>query len=188
MKRNLMFYFKLFYSTFMISAFTFGGGYVIVPLLRKKFVEDLKWIDEKEMLNITAIAQATPGAIAVNTSVLIGYHLSGLTGALFTILGTVLPPFLIISVISIAYTAFRDSIIVTFILKGMQAGVSAVIIDVVYNMIIEMLGEKKITSFIIAICSFIAAYFLKVNVAIIILACGTIGALTFNKKHKQGKE
>jgi chromate transporter len=168
----------------MISAFTFGGGYVIVPLLRKKFVEELKWIDEKEMLDLTAIAQASPGAIAVNTSILIGYHLSGIIGSLFTVLGTVLPPFLILSVVSLVYTAFRDSVIIGFILKGMQAGVSAVIIDVVYNMIVEILGEKKAMPVIIAICAFIASYFFHVNVALIVLACGAYGALSLLKQKK----
>ena len=87
----MKFYWKLFTSTFQLSAFTFGGGYVIVPLMKKQFVEKLGWIDEKEMLDFTAIAQSSPGAMAVNASVLLGYHLSGIPGALVSILGTVLP-------------------------------------------------------------------------------------------------
>ena len=105
-----------------MSAFTFGGGYVILPLMRKRFVEQYHWIDEQEMLDLIAIAQSSPGAMAVNASILVGYHLSGLFGALITVVGTVLPPLIIISVISIAYTAFRDNVIVSLLLKGDAGG------------------------------------------------------------------
>ncbi len=84
----------LFTSTFTLSAFTFGGGYVIVPLMRKRFVEQLGWIDEQEMLDLIAIAQSAPGIIAVNTSILVGYKVAGVGGAVFTLLGTMLPPLL----------------------------------------------------------------------------------------------
>lgn len=70
MKKDFQTYWTLFVSTFLLSAFTFGGGYVIVPLMQKKFVEDLKWIDRKEILDLVAIAQSSPGAIAINTSIL----------------------------------------------------------------------------------------------------------------------
>ena len=78
-------YVKLFLSTFELSACTFGGGFVIIPLMRKKFVEDLGWIEEQEMMDLTAIAQSSPGAIAVNASILVGYHVAGITGALLTV-------------------------------------------------------------------------------------------------------
>ena len=124
-------YRKLFTSTFYLSAFTFGGGYVIIPLMKKKFVDDLQWIEKDEMLNFAAIAQSSPGAVAVNAAILLGYRIAGIPGALVTILGTVLPPLLILSVISFFYAAFRDNAVVNAVLKGMQAGVTAVIADVV---------------------------------------------------------
>ena len=74
-------YLTLFTSTFTLSAFTFGGGFVIIPLMRKKFVEQLHWIDEEEMMDLTAIAQSSPGAIAVNASILVGYRVAGVHGA-----------------------------------------------------------------------------------------------------------
>jgi len=80
MKKDIKFYWTLFYSTFSLSAFTIGGGYVIVPLMRKKFVEELDWIDEEEMLNLVAISQSAPGPIAVNTSIMVGYRLAGVRG------------------------------------------------------------------------------------------------------------
>jgi len=106
MKKNLKFYFKLFSSTFYLSAFTFGGGYVIVPLMRKKFVEQYHWIEDKEMLDLIAIAQSSPGPIAVNGAILVGYRLAGVVGSVITIIGTVLPPLITLSIISLAYTAF----------------------------------------------------------------------------------
>lgn len=176
MKKDMRFYLKLFASTFYLSAFTFGGGFVIIPLMRKKFVEQYQWINEKEMLDLTAIAQATPGAIAVNAAILIGYQLAGIFGAVITILGTVLPPFIILSVISFAYTAFRDSVMVNHILRGMQAGVAAVILDVVVSMVIDLLKEKKVLPAVILVSDFIAVFFLKINIVFIILASGIIGA------------
>ena len=94
-------YLTLFVSTFQLSACTFGGGFVIIPLMRKKFVEELGWIEEQEMMDLTAIAQSSPGAIAVNASILVGYRVAGFRGAMLTVLGTILPPLFIISVISL---------------------------------------------------------------------------------------
>ena len=133
---------KLFLSTFKISACTFGGGFVIIPLLRRKFVEELGWIDEQEMMDLTAIAQSSPGAIAVNASILVGYRVAGIPGAMLTVLGTVLPPLIIISVISLFYKAFRDNAIVNAAMAGMLCGVAAVILDVVINMIKGIFKQK----------------------------------------------
>ena len=189
MKKDLRFYIKLFASTFLLSAFTFGGGYVIISLMRKKFVDQYKWIEEDEMLDLTAIAQSTPGAIAVNASILIGYRMAGIPGALLTVFGTVLPPLLILSVISVAYTAFRDSVIVGYTLRGMQAGVAAVIIDVVINMILNVTKEKKIFPILLMLAAFIAAFVFDVSVIIIILVCGVLGAITiYSTKHSEKGE
>lgn len=184
MKKDKAFYWKLFSSTFSLSAFTFGGGFVIIPLMRKKFVEDLSWIDEEEMLDLTAIAQSSPGAIAVNASILIGYRLDGFRGALITVFGTVLPPLIILSVISLFYTAFRDSLIVGYVLRGMQAGVAAVIADVVLTMSADILKEHHIQPVIILVIAFVAAAIYHVNVILIILICGVIGALNVLMGHR----
>ena len=181
-------YWKLFSSTFQLSAFTFGGGYVIIPLMRKKFVEKLGWIDEQEMVDLTAIAQSSPGAIAVNASVLVGYRVAGILGALVTVLGTVLPPLIILSVISFFYTAFRDNAVVSLIMKGMQAGVAAVICDVVITMAQSTLKERKLMPGLVMAGAFWASYFFHVNVILIILACGVIGAAdVFYRRKTSGK-
>jgi len=180
-------YFKIFKSTFFLSAFTFGGGYVIVPLMKKKFVDELKWLEEKEMLDMVAISQSAPGPIAVNASIIIGYRLAGYLGALVSILGTVLPPLIIISVISLFYTAFKENAVVSAVLKGMQSGVAAVIADVVVGMGANTVKEKSIISILIMVGAFAANYVFGVNVVYIILACGMIGALKMYAQRKKNK-
>ena len=169
-------YLKLFTSTFQLSACTFGGGFVIIPLMRKKFVEELGWIEEQEMMDLTAIAQSSPGAIAVNASILVGYHVAGISGALLTVLGTVLPPLIIISVISFFYQQFRDNVFVNMAMTGMLAGVAAVICDVVINMAKSILEQKRVIPVLVLVGSFVAVRFVDVNIMVVFLVCGMIGA------------
>ena len=100
---------KLFLSTLYISSFTFGGGFVIVTFMKKKFVDELHWIDEQEMLDMTALAQSSPGAIAVNAAILVGWQVEGLVGMLVAVLGTIIPPMVILSVVSVFYNAFASN-------------------------------------------------------------------------------
>lgn len=179
---------KLFLCTFQLSACTFGGGFVIIPLMRKKFVEELHWIQEDEMMDLTAIAQSAPGAIAVNASILVGYHVAGFGGALLTVLGTILPPLIIISVISFFYTAFRDNAIVNMAMTGMLAGVAAVICDVVITMVKGLLHAKRLLPMLVLVAAFIAVRFFKVNILLIILVCGVAGAADTIWRKRAGKE
>jgi len=181
-------YSKLFLSTFQLSACTFGGGFVIIPLMRKKFVEELGWIKEQEMMDLTAIAQSSPGAIAVNASILVGYHIAGIPGALLTVLGTVLPPLIIISAISFFYQQFRDNAIVNMAMAGMLAGVAAVICDVVINMGKSIIQLKRILPVLVLLGSFVAVRFFDVNIMIVILVCGMIGAWETWRREKLHKE
>lgn len=175
---------KLFVSTLYISAFTFGGGFVIITLMKKKFVDELHWIEEEEMLDLTAIAQSSPGAIAVNAAILVGYRIAGGIGMLVAILGTIIPPMVILSTISVFYTAFRDNQIVALVLAGMQAGVAAVIMEVVYTLGKNVLKEKSILAVLIMVGAFVAVRFLGINIIYVILTAGVIGAvktLVFDK-------
>ena len=183
-KRNI--YLKLFFSTLKISACTFGGGFVIVPLMRKKFVEELHWIEEQEMLDLIAIAQSSPGAIAVNASLLVGYHVAGVFGALLTVLGTVLPPLVIISVISFFYAAVRDNAVVDLLMKGMLAGVAAVICDVVITMGIGIVKQKRVLPVLSMLTAFFAVRFFQVNLILVIVLCGAIGAVDTYLRGKRG--
>lgn len=150
---------------------------MIVPLMRRKFVEEYHWIDEKEMIDMVAIAQSSPGAMAVNASILVGYRLKGIRGALISVVGTVLPPLVILSVISMFYVAFRDNPVVAAIMKGMQAGVAAVIGDVVYTMGLNVTKEKNKVSNLMMPIVFIASYLFQVNVMILIIISGIVGIL-----------
>ena len=155
--------------------------------MRKKFVEELHWIEEQEMMDLTAIAQSSPGAIAVNASILVGYHVVGITGAFITVLGTVLPPLVIISIISFFYRAFRDNVIVNMAMTGMLAGVAAVICDVVITMGKTIFRQKRILPVAVLLLSFVAVRFLNVNIILIILICGVVGAAdTFYHEKKRG--
>lgn len=169
-------YRKLFWATLKFSACTFGGGFVIIPLMQKKFVEELHWINEQEMMDLTAIAQSSPGSIAVNASILVGYHVAGIRGAMLTALGTVLPPLVIITVVSFFYKAFRDNAVVNMAMAGMLAGVAAVICDVVMNMGREILEEKRVFPLLVLALAFIAVRFFAINVFLVIFACGMSGA------------
>ena len=189
MKKGFKLYWKLFASTFYLSAFTFGGGYVIIPLMRKKFVDNLHWIEEKEMLDLTAIAQSAPGPIAVNASILVGYRVAGIAGALVAVFGTILPPLIILSVISLFYAWFRSNRWIAALLRGMQAGVAAVIIDVTLSMGIDVDKQKNILTIAVMLAAFLLTYLFNINVVYIILTCGLLGlAVTLwkNRKMKGG--
>lgn len=174
---------KLFLSTLYLSAFTFGGGYVIVTLMRKKFVSQYHWIDEDEMLDLIAIAQSAPGAIAVNGAIVVGYKLAGMLGVLVSVIATIIPPFVIISAISVCYNAFRTNLLVSLMLEGMQAGVGAVIASVVFEMGSGIVKEKNPFSLIIMVVSFIVTYVFNVNVVYVILVCIGLGLIkTFIQK------
>lgn len=143
----------------------------------EKFVDEYHWIEEDEMLDLVAIAQSSPGAIAVNGAIVVGFKLAGLPGTLVAILGTIIPPFVIISVISVFYEAFRDSFLVSRMLHGMQAGVGAVIASVVYSMGSGVVHSKDFISILIMAAAFLASCVFGVNVIYIILICGMLGAV-----------
>ena len=183
-KRNRLL--KIFLSTLYLSAFTFGGGYVIITLMKQKFVDELHWIDDDEMLDMVAIAQSSPGPIAVNGAVIIGYKLEGIAGVFSAVLGAVLPPFVILTVISMFYSAFRNLFVVQSLLTGMKAGVSAVILSVVYDMAAGVVKGKDPVNIGVMILAFIATYFGKVNVVFVILITIAFGAVRTILREKRG--
>ena len=184
---KLKLYLSLFKITFSISAFTFGGGYIVIPMMRKYFVNDLKLINEQELLDMAAIAQSTPGAIAVNIAVLIGYRISGIIGAIISCIGTVLPPLLILSIISFFYKSFRDNRIISAILKGMEAGVAAIIVDLVIDMTQGILKEKNLLLTLMVPIAFLASFILNVNILFIIISCSILCFIQTYIKAKQGR-
>ena len=168
----------LFLSMLYISAFTFGGGYVIVTLMKKRFVDELHFIDEQEMLDMTALAQSSPGPIAVNAAILVGMKTAGAAGMCAAVLGTIIPPMTILSVISVFYALFKDNPSVSLVLKGMQSGVAAVILDVVLTMAQKIVKTGSAVRMMTMAGAFIAVYCLNINVILIIAAAAGIGIVS----------
>lgn len=178
---------RLFLSMLYISTFTFGGGFVIITFMKRKFVDELHWIDEQEMLDLAALAQSSPGAIAVNAAILVGWRAGGAIGIAIAVAGTILPPMAILSVISFFYAAFATNPYVALVLKGMQAGVAAVILDVVCSLGKNVAKEKSAANFILMAAAFIATFFLKINVIFIILTAALFGIVREIIQQKKGK-
>lgn len=167
----------LFTSLLYISAFTFGGGFVIVTFMKRRFVDKLGWLDEQEMLDMTALAQSSPGPIALNAAIQVGWRVGGAVGMVIATIATILPPMIILTVVSIFYSAFANNEYVALVLKGMQAGVAAVIADVVCDLGSKVLKTKSWIHIALMLAAFIATYFLNINVIFVILASALIGVI-----------
>lgn len=174
-KKDARVLWQLFKSMFVLSSCTFGGGFVIVSLMKKKFVDDLKWLEEDEMLDITAITQSSPGPLPVNASVIIGYRIAGILGSLIAVIGTILPPMIIISLISLCYEQFRTNPIIAIALEVTRAGVAAVIIDVTLNLAGNVLKMKNTFYVVLMVVCFIAVVVFKISAMLVILSCLLIG-------------
>ncbi|NLB91254.1 MAG: chromate transporter, partial [Clostridiales bacterium] len=140
-------------------------------------VEDYGWLSEEEMLDFVALAQSSPGAIAVNAAILIGWRMAGFLGMVVCVIGTILPPMIILSIISFIYTQFISNLYVALLLKGMQAGVAAVILDVVFSMGKTVIAEKSLSSLLIMVFAFIATFIPGFNVIYIVMAAIIVGIL-----------
>lgn len=175
----------LFLSMMQISAFTFGGGFVIIGMMRKKFCEEYHWVTDDEALDMTAIAQSSPGALAVNSSIIFGYRIAGLKGALISVLATIIPPIIIISIVTVFYNAFVTNPYVQIALQVMRAGVAAIIADVVIDLANNIIQTKNALNVILMIAAFIASWFFNVSSIKIILVFIALGiAMNFLSSKK----
>ena len=177
-----IFYWTLFKSTFLISAFTVGGGYVIIPLLKAKFVDEYHWISDKETLDMVAIAQSTPGIMAVNTSIMLGYRMAGVFGSIVGALATVLPPLIIITVVATFYDLIAENEYVQLVLKGMQCGATALLLNVAIDLLIKQCKKKLILPIVIIIATFVANLAFGVNIMILVAIDGLIGLFLMREK------
>ena len=159
---------KLFFSTFYLSAFTFGGGYVIITLLKQKFVDE--------------------GPIAVNGAILVGYKLAGIPGVLTSVLGAVIPPFVILTLISSFYAAFKSNTIIKTLLTGMKTGVAAVIMSVVFDMMTGVTKSRDPALVIVMVAAFLANFIFHINVVFIILLTAAFGAVRTVLIQKNGTD
>ncbi len=188
MKKHYSKLWILFKSMFVLSMCTFGGGFVIVSLMKKRFVEELKWIEEEEMLDVTAITQSAPGPLMTNAAVIVGYRIAGIVGALTAIAGSILPPMLIISIISIFYEQFCTNSYVAMALQVMRAGVAAVIFDVVWKLAGNVWNTKRALYIAMMVIAFVATFFFDISAMLIIFTCLGIGLLDLVFCVKKGKE
>lgn len=172
-------YLRLFSYNFMISAFTFGGGYVTIPMMEKYFV-DHGDLSKEELLELSTIAQTSPGAIAVNLSVLVGRRIHGWKGALVSGLASTLPALIILYFVSLAYTSFQENPVVRSVLKGMEAAVAAIIVDLVIDMTQALQNKRRKILLVLPILAFIGNAFLNIH-PLWLLAISLVVALVSEK-------
>ncbi len=171
MKQNLKLYVWLLNTNLFISTFTFGGGYIVVPMVRRFFVIKKQYFTEEELINMAAIAQSTPGAIAINLSALAGYRTAGIPGVVISCFAAVIPPLVILGFVSAFYEIFISNNIIAAILKGMEAGVAALMADLIADMWLMIQKKKSLFFSAMVPLSFMANFLLDINVALILLFC-----------------
>lgn len=174
--------FKIFLTFFKIGSFTFGGGYAMIPLIEREVVDNNKWISKDEFIDIIAISQSFPGALAINSCTFIGYKIGGIAGGILGLLGVALPSFLIILLIALAFSKFRDMYIVELIFNGINAAVPLLIL-VGVNSLAQVL-PKTATNIIIVIITVLLSVFLNVSPVYIILLSAVYG-IFINRKEAE---
>lgn len=175
-----MSYLELFLIIFKINAVTFGGGFTIAPIIKDEFSTKRQLISEEDILNIIALAQSGPGALAVSTAFLTGYKIKGLFGGIVSLIAAILPPLIIISILFIAYKEFSNNNYVRAALRGMSGIISAVLIITSIQLAKQAIKKHKIFSSCLILFSFIISYFTNINTAIIIIILGLTGLLVFS--------
>lgn len=161
----------IFLLMFKLSAFTFGGGYVIISMMQKEFVEKRGWLTEEEMQDITVVAQSAPGPVAVNSAIMMGYKLRGTGGIAVASIGIACPPLIILTIISAFYTQFKESVVIASILLGLRAGVAAIVMDVALSMCTGVLIKKQVVQIVIMFAAFIAVAGFGISAIVIIMGC-----------------
>ena len=175
--RDAQFFWTLFKTTFIISAFTVGGGFVIIPLLKGKFVDEYHWINDKDALDMVAIAQSMPGVVAVNSAIILGYRMAGILGTLVALVATVLPCLITLSIISYCYDFFIQNAYIRMVLKGMQCGATALIVNVGIDLLVKQCKKKLVLPLLIIAATFIGSIWFQLNIMALIIVDGIIGLL-----------
>ena len=168
---------ELFVTFFKIGLFTFGGGYAMIPLIQKEAVESKKWVSDDDVLEILAIAESTPGPIAINSATFVGYRVRGFWGSFFATLGVVMPSFLIILTISFVLKEFQSIAAVRYAFWGIRAGVLALVFKAVVTMYKK--SKKNLFSYIVMAAAFLVVALFGVDVIFVIIGCALTG-LTYS--------
>ena len=174
--------FSMFLAFLKIGAFTFGGGYAMIPLIEEEVVNRKKWITKEEFMDVLVISQSFPGALAINSSTFIGYKIGGFVGALLGLLGVALPSFLIILIVATVFMQFRNNHYVNLAFKGISAAVPMLVLVAVVSLGKSV--QKNITNLILIIVGVIALTYLNINPIIVIIASAIFGIMFFRKKVK----
>ncbi len=174
---------ELFLLFFKIGGMTLGGGYVMMPIMQEEIVDKRKWIDSDEFIDILAVAQSFPGALAVNAAIYVGYKLRGKRGAFSSCLGVILPPFFIILLASAFLLKYRENKIVRGFFFGVRPAVSALIVVAVIRLSKNL--EKTWFSLLLVAVAFLLVAFLRVHPAFVIIASGSIGIIFLRKRKEE---
>lgn len=177
---------RVFSSFFKIGAFTFGGGYAMIPLIQKEAVEKQKWITDDDILEIIAIAESTPGPIAINSATFVGYRAAGILGSACATLGVVLPSFVIILLLSFVLRQFQELQAVKFAFAGIRAGVLALLIKSLYTMYKK--SPKGWAAYIVMGGSFLLTAIFDINVLFVIIGCAVFGIVTSLAMERRAKK
>ena len=167
---------QIFLTFFKIGAFTFGGGYAMIPLIQREAVDHRKWVTEDDILDIVAIAESTPGPIAINSATFVGYRAAGVLGSAVATLGVVLPSFVLILALSFVLQKFEDVKAVKWAFWGIQAGVLALLFKALYGMFKK--SPKGWAAYVVMGGSFLATAILHINVLYVIIGCAVFGLVT----------
>lgn len=194
MKEKFKIYWQLFITFFKIGAFTFGGGLAMIPLISKEIVEKKKWMTDDEMLDMVAIAESTPGVIAVNSATFVGYRVGKIIGAIIATVGVTLPSFIIICVISFFYDKFMEIEVIKWAFLGIKACVAILILNAGLKLLKNV--KKNVYSVIIILVAFlISLFFSFIKTVYIILGGIILGVVVYtiwehiqNKKNKNDSE
>ncbi len=162
-------YWLLFKSVLIINTFTIGGGLVALPIIKNKFVDDLGWINEDEIYDLFTIAQGAPGIIAINTALLLGKKLAGTKGMFISLFGTILPPFIILFIISYFYNTFITNEIIKNVLFALQACIAALVISISLSMFNGIIKEDKIYNLAVFLTAFILIFMFNINIFYLII-------------------
>lgn len=167
---------QIFLTFFKIGAFTFGGGYAMIPLIQREAVEHRKWVSDEDILDIVAIAESTPGPIAINSATFVGYRAAGVLGSAAATFGVVLPSFVIILALSFVLQQFQEVRAVQYAFRGIQAGVLALLFKALYTMYKK--APKGWASYVVMGASFLLTAILKINVIFVLIGCAVFGLVT----------
>ena len=185
-KSKFKIYLQLLLSFMKIGVVTFGGGYAMIPIIENEVSKKRKWINDKDLIDVVALSESTPGPIAICAASFIGYKTDGIIGAFMATTGVVLPSFIIIFLISMLLSNFADLDIVKYAFTGIRAGVLALIIKAVVSMFKK--APQNIIAYIIMAISFALVVLFSTNVLIIILSSAVVGIVCSYIARKRGKE